>query len=235
MTRSMMFFAAVALLGAGAAEAQTPTPAPAGAAEPKAPAPAAADGVDAVVDGVQKFYADAHDLKARFTQTYTYKVYDRKQVSTGTVYFKKPRRMRWDYTTPQAKVFVADGQTLWVYEPEENQVFKRSLKAAQLPVALTFMSGEGDLKAAFHTQLLPSKDADRYVVELVPKKHEGDYQKLLLHVDKATFAVRASTVIDPVGNTNHVRFEDVSTSVGLPDSGFQFTPPAGVRVITDAP
>lgn len=192
----------------------------------------AAPPVDEVLAGIQKFYADAQDLKAKFTQTYTYKVYDRKQVSHGTVYFKKPRRMRWDYSKPTTKVFVADGQTLWVYEPEENQVFKRDLSSAQLPVALTFMSGEGKLADEFDAKLMPPPDDKHWQVELIPKKTEGDYKALRLTVDRATFAVTASTVVDPVGNTNHLVFADVQTNGGLPDKGFEFKPPEGVRVIT---
>ncbi len=196
-----------------------------------APAAAAPD-VTQVVDGIQKFYADAQDLQANFTQSYTYTVYDRTQVSQGVVYFKKPGMMRWDYQKPQPKVFVADGQTLWVYEPEENQAFKRKLSDAQLPVALPFMSGEGKLTDEFATKLLESKDAKTLLVELVPKRHAGDYKSLQLTVDAATFAVIASTVIDPVGNTNRLVFADMKTNVGLPDAGFKFRPPDGVRIIT---
>jgi outer membrane lipoprotein carrier protein len=195
----------------------------------------AAPTVDEVVAGIQSFYQTATDLKADFTQTYTYKVYARKQVSKGAVYFKKPRKMRWDYKSPQPKVFVADGKTLWVYEPEENQVFKRSLNNSQLPVALTFMGGEGDLSAEFNTALVDDPDEKTWLVELVPKKDAGDYQKLHLRVDRATFAVQSSTVIDPVGNINHVAFGGVQTNAGLPDSGFVFVPPEGVRVIGGAP
>ncbi len=196
-----------------------------------APAAAAPD-VTTVIDGIQKFYADAQDLQANFTQRYTYTVYDRTQVSNGIVYFKKPGMMRWDYQKPQPKVFVADGQTLWVYEPAENQAFKRKLSEAQLPVALTFMSGEGKLTDEFDAKLLPSKDASSYLVELIPKRHAGDYKSLRLKVDAKTFAVTASTVVDPVGNTNELTFEAVKTNVGLPDAGFKFRPPDGVRIIT---
>lgn len=196
-----------------------------------APAGAAPD-VKAVVDGIQTFYADAQDLQASFTQRYTYLVYDRTQVSNGIVYFKKPGMMRWDYQQPQPKVFVADGQTLWVYEPTENQAFKRKLADAQLPVALTFMSGKGKLLEEFDAKLLPSKDAAAYVVELIPKRHAGDYKSLRLTVDAKTYAVTASTVVDPVGNTNALTFTDVKTNVGLPDAGFKFRPPDGVRIVT---
>ena len=185
-----------------------------------------------VLAGIQAYYAGAADLKAKFTQHYTYKVYDRTQVSSGKVFFKKPRMMRWDYQKPASKVFVADGKTLWVYEPEEGQVFKRDLVGSQLPVALTFMSGEGDLTKAFDATLTDESKAD-FVLELVPKESAADYQKLLLSVDRSTFQVRESTVIDPVGNVNRVVFTDIKTNSGLPDRGFQFTPPEGVRVIAE--
>lgn len=192
----------------------------------------AAPEVDAVLKGIQGFYAEAKDLKANFIQTYTYTVYGRKQISKGTVFFKKPGKMRWDYQTPTPKVFVADGETLWVYEPAENQVFKRSMRSAQLPVALTFMSGKGDLAEAFDATLIKAPDAETLRVELIPKKTEGDYKALRLTVDKASFAVKASTVVDPVGNTNQIVFENMRSNVGLPDAGFVFKVPEGTRVIT---
>lgn len=210
---------------------------PAGAPTPKAPAPQAAAPISpalaAVIDGIQVFYANAQDLKADFEQTYTYKVYGRKQRSTGKVFFKKKGKMRWDYQTPEPKVFVADGNTLWVYEPEQSQVFKRDLKQAQLPVALSFMSGEGKLTDEFDATLLKDPAPGRKLIELVPKRDAGEYRALRLEVDAATHAVQASTVIDPVGNTNHLVFSNVKTNAGLPDAGFTFTPPAGVRVITE--
>jgi outer membrane lipoprotein carrier protein len=186
-----------------------------------------------VVRGIQTFYQTTTDLKADFTQTYAYKVYDRKQVSKGKVYFKKPGRMRWDYQSPQARLFVADGATLWVYEPEEAQVFKRALAQSQLPVALTFMSGQGRLEDEFDAKLLPAPGADRLAVELIPRKSAADYQSLRLEVDARTFAVVRSTVVDPVGNLNTIDFAQVQTNSNLPEKGFQFTPPPGVRVIDD--
>lgn len=217
----------VLLLASAAALAQ-----PAGAPTPKAPAPASPE-LTAVIDGIQAFYGKAQDLKADFEQTYTYKVYARKQRSTGKVFFKKKGKMRWDYQTPEQKVFVADGDTLWVYEPEQAQVFKRDLKSAQLPVALSFMSGEGKLTDEFDATLLEAPAAGRALIELVPKRDAGEYKALRLEVDAATFAVVASTVIDPVGNTNHLVFKNVQTNGGLPDAGFTFTPPAGVRIISE--
>ncbi|MFN3198532.1 MAG: outer membrane lipoprotein chaperone LolA [Bradymonadia bacterium] len=201
-------------------------------AAPEAPAAPSTPTAESVLQGIQSFYKDSKDLKAGFTQHYTYKVHKRTQKSSGTVFFKKPRRMRWDYRKPIPKVFMADGNTLWVYEPEEAQVFKRDLSRAQLPVALTFMSGEGDLTTEFNAELLTPKDpAKDHLVKLTPKRDQGHYKSLTLSVDPKTYQVRESTVIDPVGNINRVVFQDLKTNVGLPDAGFTFKVPNGVKVI----
>lgn len=193
---------------------------------------AAPPSAEEITAGVQAYYQGAQDLKAKFKQTYTYMVYDRKQVSEGMVYFKKPRKMRWDYQTPQPKVFVTSGGVLWVYEPEHNQAFRQDLKSAQLPVALTFMSGEGKLSETFDIAL-KSSDKESYTLSLIPKRDEGEYKSLELRVRARDFAVLESAVIDPVGNRNHIEFKDVETNAGLPDTGFQFTPPKGVRIIEE--
>ena len=188
--------------------------------------------LDVVLDGIQSFYAQANDLTAQFEQTYTYTVYGRKQMSTGVVYFKKPGMMRWDYQKPTPKVFVADGRTLWVYEPTENQAFRRKLSSSQLPVALTFMSGKGRLRDEFSAKL-KQDTADGVVIELIPKRNEGDYKRIDLTCDATTFAVKSSLVVDPVNNTNKITFRKLKLNQGLPDKGFQFSLPKGVRLITD--
>lgn len=204
---------------------------------PASVAPAAGRAPDldaaAVMEGVQRFYQSTADFKARFKQSFLNKVFSRTDVSEGRVFFKKPGKMRWDYKTPVPKLFISDGQMLWVYEPQESQVFRRPLRSSQLPTALTFMSGTGRLADEFTPRLLPAPKADRYLLELVPKQNAGDYQSLRLELDRATFAVVSSIVVDPVGNTNTVQFFDFETNKGLPDKGFEFSPPAGVRVIEE--
>ena len=183
-----------------------------------------------VVSGVPSFYAEARDVHADFKQTFTDKIYQRKKISTGKVFFQKPAQMRWDYEAPHQRLFIADGATLWVYEPEEAQVFKRDLASAQLPVALRFMRGEGKLTDDFNLDELTESE-EGVTLTLSPKKPSGEYKALKLIVDPARFHVKASVLIDPVGNTNHISFVDAKVNSDLPDAGFSFTPPEGVRVI----
>src|SRR4051794_39311067 len=98
--------------------------APAGAAIEPPPAPGTRLDLRAVVDRVQRRYDGAADFRARFGQTLTNAAFARKTSSGGEVLFKKPGRMRWNYDKPEPKAYVADGTTLWLYEPEDKQAFK---------------------------------------------------------------------------------------------------------------
>ena len=94
------------------------------------------------------------------------------------------------------------------------------------------MSGEGRLRDEFSAKL-KQDTADGVVVELIPKRNEGDYKRIDLTCDPTTFAVKSSLVVDPVNNTNKITFNKMKLNQGLPDKGFQFSLPKGVRLITD--
>jgi len=198
-----------------------------------APAGARLD-VTTVVDKVQHRYDTATDFKARFTQTLTSTTMGRKTSSAGGVMFKKPGRMRWDYDKPERATYVSDGNTLWLYEPDDAQAFKQSLSASQLPAALAFLTGKGKLAAEFDITLVdksPYAAAGEYVLALSPKVAEPQVKSLLFIVDPKTFDVRESVITDGQGNTNDLTFADIKTNTKIPDGEFRWSPPSGTRVI----
>ena len=198
-----------------------------------APAGARLD-VTTVVDKVQHRYDTAADFRARFTQTLTSTALGRKTNSAGVVMFKKPGRMRWDYDKPERATYVSDGNTLWLYEPDDAQAFKQSLSASQLPAALAFLTGKGKLAAEFDITLVdksPYAAPGEYVLALSPKLAEPQVKSLLFVVDPKTFDVRESVITDGQGNTNDLTFADIKTNTKIPDGEFRWSPPSGTRVI----
>jgi outer membrane lipoprotein carrier protein len=183
-----------------------------------------------VVKKLQSVYQAASSMTATFEQAYTYAVYQRTQVSKGTLFLKKPGRMRWDYKTPQAKVFVSNGDDLWVYEPEKNQAYKKSLQDSELPIAISFLMGKGNLLNEFRPSI-GAVSTNMITVNLKPLKPSRHYKELQLVINRTSFVVTKTTIIDPANNTNTVRFSNVIIDVRLPDSGFEFTPPKGVNVL----
>lgn len=193
--------------------------------------------VAAVVDRVQKRYDGAEDFRARFNQTLTNAAFKRKSSSTGEVLLKKPGRMRWNYQTPDPKMYLADGDMLWLYEPEDKQAFKQDLKTSQLPAALAFLTGKGKLAAEFDISF--AKDVrlgspGDYVLALSPKQPQSTVKAIMFVVDPATFQVRQSMITDGQGNTNDLLFTDIRINSKIGDSTFRWTPPAGTRVIDAA-
>jgi outer membrane lipoprotein carrier protein len=190
--------------------------------------------VQTVIDRMQKRYDQAKDFRARFTQEYSRAVVGRSTLSTGTVAFKKPGRMRWDYEKPEPRMFVSNGRVMWLYEPAEKQAFKQDLKASQLPAALAFLMGKGKIADEFDVSF--AKDAKQgrpgdYRLALAPKQPQSSYKSILFVVDPKQFLVRETVLVDAQGNSNHFIFDDLQVNDRVPDSLFKWTPPAGVRVV----
>ena len=71
---------------------------------------------------IQRHYDTVRDFTADFEQAYVGGALKRRTVEKGTVAIRKPGRMRWDYTSPEAKQFISDGQRIYFYVPADKQV-----------------------------------------------------------------------------------------------------------------
>lgn len=207
--------------------------------KPPVAAPAPADAkptAKEVVARMQKFYEQTTDLHAKFDQELSASIGGKKKAS-GDVWLKKPGRMRWEYTKPEKKLMVADGTTLWVYEPEDEQAFRQPMNAANnaLPSSVTFLFGTGRLESEFTiTEDKPAEGAGEpgdVVLKLVPIKPTAQYRFLYFVVDPKSYMVKESLVYDQQGGVNRMRFRDIETNKGLGNAKFEFTPPEGTKII----
>src|SRR6185369_16836028 len=78
------------------------------------------------LDSLESFVKSARSGRAEFTQVVTGPAKEgqagRSKTSTGTFEFTRPNRFRFDYKKPFEQVIVADGQTLWLFDVDLNQV-----------------------------------------------------------------------------------------------------------------
>jgi len=197
------------------------------------PVASGATGQEVLIE-IQNRYEKTSDLEAVFVQEYVGKVMKRPQKGEGKVYFKKKGMMRWDYRIPNQKL-ISNGQTLWYYQPEENQVFVSDIsKVLQEKTPLAFLAGEGDLSRDFallNFNEAVSQKEDNFVLELIPKEPNAALAKLTLTVDKKTYYVVQADVFDGLGNVTRTRFTEIKTNVALTSSFFQFNIPAGAEVL----
>jgi outer membrane lipoprotein carrier protein len=186
-----------------------------------------------VLSEIQSRYENTNDFEANFLQEFIGKVMMKPQKGEGKVYFKKKGMMRWDYRVPNQKL-ISNGQVLWFYQPEENQVYVSDIsRVIKEKTPLAFLAGEGNLSRDFN--LLNFNESvsqkDNYVLELTPKEPYAALSKLGLTVDKKSFFVLQADVFDGLGNVTRTRFLDIKTNTNLPDSLFQFTIPSGAEVL----
>ncbi len=190
----------------------------------------AADGppLDQVIDGVQSRYASVTDFKASFKQVVTRKHLPRPLKKQGTVYFKKPGMMRWDYAQPDRVYYISDGHVLWSYQPDDKVVHKLRVRDSELYSALNFLFGQGDLRSEFTIKLGEGRDGLVALV-LTPKVNQTNYKSLTLHVDPSSWDIKVTELVDPLDNVSAVTFTSPDYTP-LKPAGFKFSPPEGVRV-----
>jgi outer membrane lipoprotein carrier protein len=187
-----------------------------------------------IASKVQAYYNKTQDFKAKFKQTYSKAFHGPETPRFGYLWVKKPGLMRWDYAAPHKRQLICDGKKIWIYVPGDRQVFWRDLLESALPTAITFLWGKGDITSEFYVTLVGgSKYASpkTIVMKLLPKQPNSNFKHVLFVVETATGMVSQSLLFDHLGNKNHYFFTEPVVNSGVPNASFQFTPPAGVRVI----
>ncbi len=186
---------------------------------------------------LQEKYDRVRDFIADFTHSYEGGVLKKTLTEGGTVEIKKPGRMRWEYTSPEKKLFVSDGRKVYSYVPADKQVIVSSVPAEdRATTAVLFLAGKGDVTRDFNVSYAPGETADTWVLRLDPKARQRDYDWLILTVDRRTLQIRGLTAADQQGGTSTFRFTNLRENTGVPDAHFTFKIPRGVDVIdADAP
>ncbi|TMA60964.1 MAG: outer membrane lipoprotein chaperone LolA [Deltaproteobacteria bacterium] len=194
------------------------------------PAPARADELAEALRMLQQRYESTRTLVAKFSQEVESPTLAGKLTSSGTLNFEKPNRMRWDYAPPERQTILSDGDTLWIYQPDEKQVLKAPLREAfQATTPVTFLAGLGHVDRDF-TPTLESSAKDRWVIRLVPREDRG-VGTLVLVVHKPDAAIEEARITDPLGTTTRLVLTDERRNVPLGADLFRFTPPPGVDVV----
>ena len=152
---------------------------------------------------LQKKYAGVHDFSADFVQTYRGGVLKRQLKDTGRVMVRKPGKMRWEYTTPEEKLFVSDGARIYWYVPQDKHVEIRPVPADdEASTPALFLAGKGDITRDFTPSIVerPAGQAEgTQALKLVPRTPQAEYDWLIIVVDPSTLSLRGLLTGDSQG------------------------------------
>lgn len=193
------------------------------------PALSFAEDAAAIISKLQSKYESINSIKADFTQEVTSKGMPAMK-SEGKVWLKKPGKMRWEYKKPSKDLIVSDGRSIWLFQPDLNQVIERPASGAASEMATDFLSGIGSLEKEFVVKLSPL-EAVNHVLILTPKQEQPGLKKLILEVGKESSIVEKTVITDHFGNQTAVTFKDIKLNESIKDSLFKYTPPKGAAVV----
>jgi outer membrane lipoprotein carrier protein len=201
-----------------------------------------------VVRALESRYHHATTLKATFFERYS----DGNggvSAESGTVYFSRPGRMRWEYESPEQKLFIVDGTNVWFYVPADRTASRAKVKdSSDWRTPLALLTGKTDFSRLCRTidvvdATTDDKPDDRPIaagdtmLHCVPRNEsadaEGDVSDVLIESDPAAHLVRL--LIRLPGNLEtEFRFGNWEENLPIPEAKFHFDPPPNVAVVDEA-
>jgi outer membrane lipoprotein carrier protein len=204
---------------------------------------------------LEAHYRHPQTLRAIFLERYS-EGQKQARIESGTVYFKRPGRMRWEYESPEKKLFLADGKNVWFYVPYDHTVTKAPVRESsdwRMPLAL--LTGKVELsRLCNRVDMIEQKGvpAAHAILRCLPKGEkkspsqtelsqpaevtpgEADFTEVLLEVDKSTGELARIEIRQSAGIELEYRFGDWQADMALPEDMFRFQVPVGVAVVDGA-
>lgn len=189
--------------------------------------------VNLIAHNVDQHYNHLRTLEAEFTEIYRGTGVERQE--SGTLWLKKPRKMRWEYRSPKQKLFISDGQDAWFYLPADKQVRKTEVKKLDdLRSPLAFLLGKTKLEKELQgLSLAPDRAPlapEDVVLRGVPKGLEDRVGEILLEIAPDDRIVRIQ-IAEVDGALTEYRLDQQREDIEVPDQRFHFDLPAGVEVV----
>ncbi|MBF7699570.1 outer membrane lipoprotein chaperone LolA [Acinetobacter pollinis] len=150
------------------------------------------------------------------------------QTFTGTIKVERPGKFFWETTQPSKQTIVTSGKTIWIYDPDLQQVVRQSMsdQVANTPALLL----SGNTNSIMQAYKVTQPDQTKTYYTLTPKAKDTAFQDLTISFG-AQGAPALMILNDSLGQVTTVRFNHVAKNVSIPASVFNFVPPKGTDII----
>jgi len=193
-----------------------------------------------VAQKLQDTYEKALSLVADFNQTTTMKFSSRIRQGSGTMVFRKPGRMRWDYLTPDYQVLISDGETISMYfEKSQQMIITNAKDYLRSDVTYSFFAGTGNILKDFdvsESDIYPETD-NYYIIKMTPKSVHPQVSALYLWIAHNTFLITHMQIIDHFETVTDLFFDNIKINTDhygnseITNDLFLFRPPVGTEII----
>jgi outer membrane lipoprotein carrier protein len=182
----------------------------------------------ATLDRLRAFVRETQTARAQFTQTVVDKNGRAMKSANGTFELSRPGKFRWSVEKPYKQLLVGDGQRVWVYDEDLNQVIVRKVGDALGGTPAALLSGNQEVESAFAWKDLPAADGLEWL-GATPLAKDAAFSEIRIGFDAKGLA--ALEVVDAFGQKSVVRFSNVERNPKFAPDYFRFSPPKGADVI----
>ena len=152
------------------------------------------------------------------------------QTASGKLVFARPGKFRWEYEKPYQQTIVGDGEKLWVYDKDLNQVTVKKLEGALGSSPAALLAGSNEIEQYYNLDAKGMKDGLDWL-EAYPRDQDTMFEKVRMGFKGNT--LDTMELYDHLGQVTVIRFGKIERNPKLAASLFRFTPPAGADVIED--
>lgn len=176
----------------------------------------------------ESFVKSTQSARGEFEQ----KVFDKNrklvQQAKGSFAFQRPDRFRWSYAAPASQLVVGDGQRLWIYDEDLNQVSVRRMSRAMGATPAVLLAGGAEIEKLFEVSEGSAQDGLEWL-DAKPREKEAGFERVRIGFGLA--GIEAMELVDSFGQTTQLRFSRLQRNPSLAPATFRFTPPKGADVV----
>ena len=182
---------------------------------------------DILLSRVEAEYKDVESFSADFVQAFSSRGISSSE--SGRVSMKRPGFMRWEYLSPERKLFIADGKKTYFYLEEEKQLLVSEFNIEESNSPLLFFLGRGDIRLRFESSLVNGEEG--VFVKLIPVNPDPEIEEMILEIDDDSGLIRRIVVRDPVGQQNEYVLTNMRKNVHISNDQFKIRVPDDVEII----
>ncbi len=181
-------------------------------------------------DPLQSFLENFESFEANFVQSLLNENGKELERTEGVLYLQQPGKLHWSYETPYTQKIISNGDVLWVFDEDLEQVTIREMGDAIDQTPAGIILGENDIAEHF-IQVNMGVIENYDWIELTPKNLEAQYKNIRLGFEKSKLGMMI--IVDNLGQTTRIDFSEVKKNIELSPTLFEFEIPEGVDVIDE--
>ena len=182
------------------------------------------------IEQLRTFIENTRGAKAAFTQTVSASSGRKPQISSGSFAFSRPGKFRWIYDKPYYQLLVSDGEKLWIYDRDLNQVTVKRVGNALGSSPAALLAGDNAFEKNFSVKNAGNADGLDWI-EATPNQPDGSFE--LVRIGFRDNLPQAMQLKDSFGQTTRLEFSALQANPALDAELFRFTAPAGADVVSE--